>query len=738
MDSAVTIQPDASPSGAPRAPATPSSPHSVHIVRRSIDLTNAPHYFAHEAPPPTTDPITSPPSPSDPSTSHHLPHIPSQIRRVSISELLPLTSDDTNDTKQSPHQPPSHLIVVKPGPSPFEVETPVVSKSSTSTTASPTASHTQPLFPNLSNFNVDLNRGGHTYSVPSASKEPHVVPAFRPDCLSFTRRRWSLLFPAYRRLDLPGFHGFAVVELVFIGLYSVINLALVVASIAQMASSGSSNVDQLESSANNLGTYGTINVLLLLFPITRSSVWQYVLGISFERAIFYHKWLARVAVVELGIHGAGIYAASWYGYQQSTLWRDAYDGGVTGTWASGSISWFIGVAIVAFSLYPFRRLMHEWFLRLHIVLFVAFLVFGFIHQGTVALVAVALVLYAFDWVLRISMWRRPVQVLSLTAMPGGVTRVTFQMPNFTYQAGQWCMVCIPAVTPFEWHPFSFSSSPHHSVMTLHVKTVGRWTRRLEELARTGGDPSHLKMHVEGPYGVLSVPLERYQHVVAVAGGIGVTPLGSIYNELVHEHYVGARTLSHLSLVWAVRDPQLIASLYDDPRKADAEEEEERSAHAPPTFFFSPSTLAQRDALIDSTSMTPRKTTRLHPPIPPLASRVRNAFHITRVDGTAPSSAEYQGVEGGWGEWLQEGRPQLVATFAEMKGIMEAEVRGGGVGGGQSAVGDAAAGQGGGLVGQRCAVLACGPRMMIEEVRKLCIRQSTADVHFDLHEEEFAW
>jgi hypothetical protein len=39
---------------------------------------------------------------------------------------------------------------------------------------------------------------------------------------------------------------------------------------------------------------------------------------------------------------------------------------------------------------------------------------------------------------------------------------------------------------------------------------------------------------------------------------------------------------------------------------------------------------------------------------------------------------------------------------------------------------------------RCAVLACGPQLMMEDVRALCVRQSTEWVKFDLHEEEFAW
>ena len=529
------------------------------------------------------------------------------------------------------------------------------------------------------------------------------------------------MFPAYRRVDVMGFRGFAVVELVFIGLYCLINAAVIVALCAEMGVDGSGNVNGLESAANSMGIIGTLNVLVLLFPITRNSVWQYIMGISFDRAVWYHKWIARVAIIELGIHGAGIYAASWYGYNQSTLRYDAYDGGVTGTWASGSISFFIGVAIVLFSLNPFRRWIHEWFLRVHVLLFLGFIVFGFIHEGTVVLVVVALVLYAFDWILRFTMWRRPVQVLDISVLPGGVTRITFQMKGLTYQAGQWAMICIPAVTPWEFHPMSFSSSPHHSTMTFHIKTVGRWTRRLEELARSGRDMKQVKMHLEGPYGSISLPLDRYRHVMLCAGGIGVTPLGSVYNSLVHEHYEGTRVLHHLAMVWAVRDPLLISSLYDDPMKADMEEAE--ASQPQPTFFFNPKTLAHHDALVDTATFTPRRTTRLQEStIQPLAGRVKNAFHVTKVEGSAEvGKKSTEAVE--WGEWMKEGRPELMATFAEMNAAMHAEMKERG-------------GAENGVV--RCAVLACGPHSMIREVRKATLRQSSANVKFDLHEEEFSW
>ena len=537
----------------------------------------------------------------------------------------------------------------------------------------------------------------------------------------YIHHRWQLLFPLYHRLNLPFLRGFAVIELLAISLYALINTALSASAVVQMALT--SDPTTLVDLGNLLALYGTVNVLLLLFPVTRSSVWNLVLGISFERAVWYHKWLARVAVLQLGLHGAAVYA-SQYDEGDTWLYLTHY----------GTISFLVGVLIVLCSLRPLRRRLHQWFLRLHLLLFLAFIVVGLLHNGVVAMVLVSLVMYAWDWMLRVVMWRRPVQVLDVTALPGGVTRVRFQMQagSFKYHGGQFCFICIPLVSPWEWHPFSLSSSPHHSVLMLHIKSLGAWTRRLEALAqRPGVDLRGIPMYVEGPYGSMSLPLHRYTNVLMVAGGIGITPLGSVYNELLREHYLGARTLQRMRLIWSVRDPALIESLYTDVRAADKAPHNLPSMHArvlSPSFFSTRGSLMSLDASIDIATLPPptpcpSQPQYKHNTVVPLASKVSSAFHVTAASPGSPR----QGSGNKWEEWVREGRPELLDSFRQM---VQAITAGDGLGVGEGA------GQEVGV--KRCAVLACGPEEMIRQVQLLCCGHSTAQVKFDLHEETFQW
>ena len=54
--------------------------------------------------------------------------------------------------------------------------------------------------------------------------------------------------------------------------------------------------------------------------------------------------------------------------------------------------------------------------------------------------------------------------------------------DFQYSGGQYCFICIPAVSLFEWHPFSLSSHPSQDTVFLHVRALGDWTRALHKLA----------------------------------------------------------------------------------------------------------------------------------------------------------------------------------------------------------------------------------------------------------------
>eukprot|EP00802_Teleaulax_amphioxeia_P019209 Tamp_19432.p2 GENE.Tamp_19432~~Tamp_19432.p2 ORF type:complete len:112 (-),score=4.94 Tamp_19432:226-561(-) len=48
-------------------------------------------------------------------------------------------------------------------------------------------------------------------------------------------------------------------------------------------------------------------------------------------------------------------------------------------------------------------------------------------------------------------------------------------PALNYQAGQYVFLKSAAVSKYEWHPFTLTSSPDDDFLECHIKAVGDWT-----------------------------------------------------------------------------------------------------------------------------------------------------------------------------------------------------------------------------------------------------------------------
>lgn len=75
------------------------------------------------------------------------------------------------------------------------------------------------------------------------------------------------------------------------------------------------------------------------------------------------------------------------------------------------------------------------------------------------------------------------------------------------------------------HPFSISAAPNGAWLRLTIKALGDDTRRMQSM------PVGAPVFIEGPYGAFTAALIRRPRVVMLAGGVGVTPLRAILEEL---------------------------------------------------------------------------------------------------------------------------------------------------------------------------------------------------------------
>lgn len=62
-----------------------------------------------------------------------------------------------------------------------------------------------------------------------------------------------------------------------------------------------------------------------------------------------------------------------------------------------------------------------------------------------------------------------------------MTCIIFPKPlNFQYKPGQWVRIACPALNTNEYHPFTLSSAPHETSLSIHIRAIGPWTTNIRE------------------------------------------------------------------------------------------------------------------------------------------------------------------------------------------------------------------------------------------------------------------
>lgn len=134
---------------------------------------------------------------------------------------------------------------------------------------------------------------------------------------------------------------------------------------------------------------------------------------------------------------------------------------------------------------------------------------------------------------------------------------------------------IPGLNPIEYHPFSLSSSWEADTTTIHIRALGDWSKRLLNKVKklqeeNENQPVPMRVFVEGPYGAPSIDHESkdYKVWLLISGGIGITPLQSMYNHFIDQVESGERNdLRKVIFVWSVKDKATAEAIEADRRKA---------------------------------------------------------------------------------------------------------------------------------------------------------------------------
>lgn len=185
------------------------------------------------------------------------------------------------------------------------------------------------------------------------------------------------------------------------------------------------------------------------------------------------------------------------------------------------------------------------------------------------------VLYLCERLYREIRARRQTEITKVVRHPYSAMEIQFRKPSFKYKSGQWLFLQVPAVSAYQWHPFTITSCPSDPYVSVHIRQVGDFTKQLAELLGVTDDEkfAHLdpmgvyevamrngarmpKLKIDGPYGAPAEDVFDNEIAVLVGTGIGVTPWASILKNIWHKRNNPGTTpmrLRRVEFIWVCRD-----------------------------------------------------------------------------------------------------------------------------------------------------------------------------------------
>lgn len=337
--------------------------------------------------------------------------------------------------------------------------------------------------------------------------------------------------------------------------------------------------DLLTSIARLTGLLGAYSALLQVVLLARIPWVERAVG--FDRLTVWHRWNGHaclylvLAHVAFSVWGYALLDRLPIGQEISTM----ITGGVYPGMITATVGTALFVVVVLSSLVIVRRrLPYEAWYAVHLGIYAA-IALAWFHQIPTgnelvldrlaadywrALYVVTLALLVGFRVLvpLVNAFRFRLRVAEVVDEGAGVVSLYVDgrhLDRLHARAGQFFLWRFLARGRW-WasHPFSLSAAPDGRSLRLTVKGLGGFTRRLADIA------PGTRVMVEGPFGVFTDEVRRRPKVALIGGGIGITPIRSLLEEMDGDVVVVYRVLSEDDVIFgeelrqlAVRDQALV-------------------------------------------------------------------------------------------------------------------------------------------------------------------------------------
>ena len=311
---------------------------------------------------------------------------------------------------------------------------------------------------------------------------------------------------------------------------------------------------QWEDIGYRTGFIACAQLPLIFLLAGKNNVIGLLVGASYERLNWLHRWTARVLFLTVTIH-MGFWFADWYRYDyiKVKLTTDPIT-------QRGFAAWVIMLWIVISSMAPVRTWNYEFFVVQHIVTFSGLIAAVYLHlpAENKVWIWIPIGLLVLDRLLRwltllyinIAIFHPRSKSNRLLAsratfepLDCETTRITVTTPPTSWCPGQHVLLSCHTVAPFQSHPFTIASIPSDGKMEFLVKSKMGVTKRFLEYAEKQQTLPLLEHEhergqrktilIEGPYGRMR-PLRQFDSVFLIAGSSGGTFTIPLLRDIVHK------------------------------------------------------------------------------------------------------------------------------------------------------------------------------------------------------------
>ncbi|KAF2247273.1 hypothetical protein BU26DRAFT_345199 [Trematosphaeria pertusa] len=340
------------------------------------------------------------------------------------------------------------------------------------------------------------------------------------------------------------------------------------------------------------GTLAALNLIPTVLFALRNNPLIPLLQVSYDDFNLFHRWGARITIIESVIH-----TAAWlHNTLQGNGWQavaDALRDEESYTWGMVCTCAFVFLGIQAWS--PIRHAFYETFLNIHRLCVIVAFVGLYLHlerHGLPQLPWMYLVIlfWASEWAMRalyvvyynIRLTRT--SRITVEAMPGEAVRLTIDLVRDWHpRPGCHVHLYMPALSLWSSHPFSVAwaatsptptSSQEKTISTLEGGTAlipsapaksrqlslicrartGLTRKMYERACRAPGTYFSTWGFIEGPYGGAH-SLDSYGTCLLFAGGVGITHQVLYLRHLISGYALGTTATQKLTLIWTVPDSE---------------------------------------------------------------------------------------------------------------------------------------------------------------------------------------